>query len=130
MKKTLFALAAVAGLALATTATAGPYGKRVASDTASGKNAVASVSGKANRPRRIYLQVRTEPEQRFRASWSMRCSRGVRVGSASGDFSARAPLTKRLMLPLRRPSGCQVIATGRLRGSGRIVVAIYNKKRR
>jgi hypothetical protein len=129
-KLVVLALTATAVLPAAAAApAAGPYGKRVARDSDAGRNASASVAAKANRPRRIRLQIAADPEQRVSVSWSMTCQKGARVGSASGDFSDRAPVVRKLGLPFGSPGSCQVSATGRLAGTGRIVLTLYNEKR-
>jgi hypothetical protein len=127
--KRIAALAAATIVLPSGAVAAGPHGKRIARATDSGANAQAEVVAKANRPKRIRLQIQADPEQRLNGSWSMKCSKGDRHGSASGDFSGRAPIVRTLGLPLNRPASCKVTASGRLKGRGRIVLTVYNLKR-
>jgi hypothetical protein len=125
----LLTLAVGVAWAVAATAVAGPYGKRIGIESASGDYAVATASGTGHKPRAIHVQVRTRPGQGFDASWSVTCSRGFGAGSKSGSFTGFGRRAKRIRLPMRRADTCYVAATGQLEDSGRIVVSIHSRRR-
>jgi hypothetical protein len=115
--------------AIAVTAVAGPYGKRIGTESASGDYAVAVATGTAQKPAAIFVQVRTTPRQGFDAHWTVTCSRGFGAGSKDGSFTGFGTRAKRVRLPMRRSDTCYVAATGQLEDSGRIVVSIHSRRR-
>jgi hypothetical protein len=92
--------------------------------SAEGDQALATASGRVSNPKRIWLKVRSQPDQRIDASWSMTCSRGSRLGTKDGSFSGRTPIKRRLAMPFRRPDSCSIATRAELRDTGLIVVIL------
>jgi hypothetical protein len=97
---------------------------RVDRAVARGDYAIAVAGGDVDRPRRIWVRVKADPNQRVDVSWTVVCSRGYGAGSRDGDFSAVTPFTRRLAMPYRRPDGCTVSAAASLSGRGNRIVVI------
>jgi hypothetical protein len=92
--------------------------------SASGDFAIALASGRATKPTALYMRVRARPNQRIDANWTVVCNKGLSAGSKSGRFAATTPVTRRLRLPMTRPSRCVVSGTAQLRHSGRVTVLL------
>jgi hypothetical protein len=95
--------------------------------SASGDFAIALASGRANRPTALYLRVLGRPNQGVSANWTMVCSKGLGAGSKSGRFSVTTPVTRRLRMPMTRPSSCIVSGGAQLRRSGRVTVLLLKQ---
>jgi hypothetical protein len=124
------AIAALLVMALATAGTIGATQaalRVIARKSASGDFAVALASGRANKPTALYLRVLARPNQRVDANWTMVCSKGLGAGSKSGRFSAVTPETRRLRMPMTRPSSCIVSGGAQLRRSGRVTVLLLKQ---
>jgi hypothetical protein len=117
----------VAGLVLflAGGAFAGVPGKKFAQETANGDYAVAAAAGNVDRPKAIYLRVKSRPHQKVTGSWLVICSRGYGAGSKDGDFQGQTPLVRRLKMPYKRPSSCTVSASAQLSDGGFLKVQLY-----
>lgn len=99
----------------------------IARKSASGDSAIAIAGGQARKPTALYLRVLARPNQRVNANWTLVCSKGLGAGSKSGSFSSGTPVTRRLRMPMTRPSGCVVSGSGRLRRSGRVTVLLLKQ---
>jgi hypothetical protein len=121
------ALLAVA-LGFAKTIGAAPSALRVIGrKSASGDFAIALASGRATRPTALYMRILARPNQGVSAHWTVVCSKGLGAGSKSGSFSAPTPVTRRLRMPMSRPSRCFVSGSAQLRRSGRVTVLLLKQ---
>lgn len=96
--------------------------------SASGDFATTIASGRAKRPTALYMRVLARPNQGIAANWLILCSKGLGSGSKSGKFSAMTPVTRRLRMPMARPSNCSVSGSARLRRSGRVTVLLLKQR--
>jgi hypothetical protein len=123
----LLALVAAA-LATAGTVVAAQTALRViARKSASGDYAIALAGGRAAKPTAMYLRVLARPNQGVSANWTMVCSKGLGAGSKSGGFKARTPVTRRLRMPMTRPSSCILSGSAQLNRSGRVTVLLLKQ---
>jgi hypothetical protein len=114
----------------ATAVAAGHHGKRIGQKRGHGSFASATASGVAQTPARVYVRVKARPRQGFTLFWATTCSGNGKVKSKHGDFSGVGTKIKRVKLAMRKPDFCGVGASGSLNGTGKILVQIYNRKRK
>jgi hypothetical protein len=114
----------------ATAVGASRYGKRIGKKSDHGSFAAATASGVAQKPKRVYVRVKTKPRHSFKLFWAVTCSRGSTTKSKQGNFSGTGSRIKKIGLAVRKPDFCGVGASGSITGTGRITVLIYNKKRK
>lgn len=93
-----------------------------ASCRAEGDYAICIASGTAKRPLTIRVHVSTSPSQRVDVYWDMVCSKGLGAGGKQGHFSARAPISRVIPHPYRRPDSCTVATSAQLARNGRLHV--------
>jgi hypothetical protein len=116
------------GLMMAETVGASQSALRViGGKSASGDFAIAFASGRAVKPTALYMRVLGRPNQGVNANWTMVCSKGTGAGSKSGRFSVTTPVTRRLRMPMTRPSDCVVSGGAQLRRSGRVTVLLLKQ---
>ena len=115
------AVAAMTGSAAAVTPV---ESETLARASESGRFAVAFVHADDPGARPLRLLVRSSPRQWVSAAWTITCHRGFRLVTVSGTVSGSTPLASALPRPLRRQSGCAVVAGAQLEGAGRLAVAV------
>lgn len=114
-------------LARASSSSSGrPSGKVIAQSSSSGDFAIALATGDAKNPKAISVAADASPHQEVDVYWTMVCVRGYGAGSKSGSFSAEAPASKQLALPMRNPDDCTVSASAQLSNSGQIKVKLLS----
>jgi hypothetical protein len=96
------------------------HGHKSASCRASGTAASCTVGATVHRPGVIRVHVTARRNQDVTVSWAVTCTRGATSGSASGTFTARTPVSRKLSEPLRHPRTCMVSAAAKLAKSGHL----------
>ena len=101
--------ASLTGLALAG-ASANPV-KDIGHCTAQGSNASCDTSGGyAGHPAWVQVNVKANPNQKVDVYWDIFCNKGQSSSSNSGNFTARTPLHRKLLLPVKNPDNCDITA--------------------
>ena len=113
------------GLIAATMAAGGVPGKKFGQETASGEYAIAVASGSVNRPRAIYVRVKSRPNQKATGAWNIVCSKGFGAGSRRGQLRGRTPFVRKLTMSYRHPSSCTASASAQLSSGGFVKVQLY-----
>ena len=92
--------------------------------TASGPRASVRAAVVARKPNTIVLRVLASPWQRATVRWRADCATVETAKVRTGRFAARAPLTRTIPLPLRRPAACSFSARATLAVKGRVTVLV------
>jgi hypothetical protein len=91
---------------------------------ARGDFAICVASGSVDNPSRLWVKVRSTPNQSVDGSWTVVCSRGFGAGSRDGNFSGVTPLKRRIRMPYTNPDDCTLSGSAQLSDSGRLVVIL------
>lgn len=124
----IVAAAVCIALVVGASALAGVPGKKFAQETASGEYAIANAAGNVNRPKAIYVRVKSRPYQKASGAWTVVCSKGFGAGSKSGQLRGRTPFVRRLRTSYARPDSCTASANAQLKRGGFVKVQLYAKR--
>jgi hypothetical protein len=112
-------------LALVAGASAAPPPERViARKTTTGDFADATATGSVRRPALVRIRLAATPAQPVQVTWSLRCTKGKRAATRSGQFRATAPHERRVLFPLAKPDRCTATATAQLEQQGSLTVSL------
>jgi hypothetical protein len=76
------------------------------------------------RPALVRIRLAATPAQPVQVTWSLRCTKGKRAATRSGQFRATAPHERRVLFPLAKPDHCTATATAQLEQQGSLTVSL------
>jgi hypothetical protein len=90
-----------------------------------GRNAAASTSDFAEKPKQFWLRVSAAPKQSVKGSWNVSCAGG---GKDEDTFVVTPPQLMQLRIPTKNAASCVAGAFAQLSGTGRIKLAILRER--
>jgi|GEM_PF-4593611 len=127
MRRATALIALVALLVAASVAQAAGLGKVLATNTAHGREAIASTAGSIDAPRAMYVKVTASPKQEVFGSYSAICSKGTRTKTRSVDFDGTSPVTVKVQASIPGADNCSIGAAGGLSERGAITVKVFGR---
>jgi hypothetical protein len=121
------ARAIVAVLAAAGTAAAATPDPVLARETTSGDSPALRVSGSIRNPVLVRVRVDANPAQPAEVTWTLRCTKGKRIGVRRGAFRADVPHTRRPLFPFPDPARCSLAAAAQLERQGTLTVTLLGR---
>lgn len=128
MKARVVSLAMAISIVLAADSPAVAQKVTIDKARARGDYAIAIASGNVNKPKRLWVKVKSRPRQRASGSYTVVCTKGSGAGSKSGNFRGRTIFKRPLKKPYRRPDSCTVSASAQLKKGGRLTVILIARK--
>ncbi len=112
---------------MATPATAGGPGKKIGQKAATGQYPVAAVSLTANRPKALFIRVRTLAGRKTVSHTAVTCVSGYASRASTRKFTKKGTFTRKLKMKYDRPDVCYVLASSRLAGTGTVKIQIFKR---
>jgi hypothetical protein len=107
MRLRLIALIAVGATVLGcSTAIAGPL--KLIKKSVEGGTPIAYARGYVTLPRHLIVRVSADPSLDMEVFWSVTCAKGAKGKFPEGEFTAKAPLQRKLKKGFKRPDNCTI----------------------
>lgn len=85
------------------------------------------LSGSIANPSLVRIRLEATPNQPVQVTWTLRCTKGERVGVRRGQFRVTTPQMRRPLFPFPDPARCGLGATAQLERQGTLTVTLLGR---